>query len=220
MKDWKYGEEGRAFPVVPESVWRVGQHTLVCSDLMKSDLFARQLTAWPPSLLYCDPPWNQGNVNSFQTKAGLPHAAHSYLDLYTRVISFGRGVRSIPIFIEGGRRQAAKVQALLPGPYRQTWNITYYRRNPCLLHYSGQNSIAGPYFEGLDDDDTPEQAMRYFDRPSDQVVIDPCAGRGLTARVADRVGWISVTNELSPWRTSVALFRLAQQSGKTPARIA
>lgn len=227
-KDWTYGKAGNAFPVKPGETWAVGDHRFVCSNLMESDLYLRQLSAWPPDMLYCDPPWNQGNVNSFHTKAGIPHAEHSYLDLYRKIISIGSG---IPTFIEGGLREEEQVGDLMKSSplalFYARWEITYYRTQPCVLHYVGPR-LPLPDLHGIDDDYTPEQAMKAVGTvigarwSSDRlpVVADPCAGRGLTARTADKLGWISVTNELSQWRMSAAMYALARQSGKTPQRIA
>jgi hypothetical protein len=50
-------------------------------------------------------------------------------------------------------------------------------------------------------------------------VVDPCAGRGLTARAAYLAGWESDNNELNPLRVSAALARMERLTGERPVRI-
>lgn len=201
--------------------WQGQTHTFVCSDLMDSDLFDSTVRALAvrPTLLYSDPPWNQGNVNSFRTKAQLGKADHTIWELYARVLGVAT-THKVPAFVEGGNREAARVQDLLPGTVRQQWGITYYRKHPCTLHYSGSRplppTLARRLAQTPDDDDTPVIVMEEL---PPGLVLDPCAGRGLTARTAAARGWSSCTNELSPWRMSVAMYRLAEITGVQARRI-
>lgn len=215
MTAWDYGEEGRRYPVAPNSLWQAGEHLFVVGSVLELGEAAKALavSAGGPTLVYCDPPWNQGNVNSFQTKAGLPHAEHTWLDLYAAVVALAG---ETPVWLEGGRRQADQVQQLLPGPERAIFEITYYRRSPCVLHYSGPTAPpCDP--RGMDDEDTPDFVLAAY--PAG-LVFDPCAGRGLTSRAAEAAGWRSVNVELNPNRVSAALSRLAEATGLEPELVA
>jgi len=206
VSKWDYGDEGRRFPVIPGDVWTVdGDHWFGCGDVLDFHLPTEQ----PYTLVYTDPPWQQGNVNAFRTKAGLPKATHSWLDLYRRIVEVAGG---LPCWIEGGVRQGEQVQAILPGPARAAFPITYYRKHQCLLHYTGpEPPRCDP--SGVDDEHTPAYVLRNYPIG---VVLDLCAGRGLTARAAYKLGWQSFNVELHPQRVSAALARLAKMSWQEP----
>lgn len=221
--DWTYGKEGNAYPVKPGQVWKTGEHVFVCSDLLASKQLVSVIDQLEitPTLIYTDPPWNQSNVSSFRTKAGLSRTEDSYLDLYKMIGLLAQRYR-VPVFAEGGTRQVKAVQSVLPGAHRATAPITYYRKHPAVLHYAGDEPISS-YLQGRlnskDDDHTPGIVLGLTHQGHFGVVLDPCAGRGLTARTAEKTGWTSITNELSPWRMSVAMHRLHKASGLTPERV-
>jgi hypothetical protein len=202
---WDYGDEGRRFPVEPRDVWTVGAHWFACGDILDLD----PILDSPVTLVYTDPPWQQGNVNSFRTKAGLPKAEHSWLDLYRRIVELAGDA---PCWIEGGVRQAEQVQVVLPGPSTAMFEITYYRKHPCVLHYSGP--VPPPVDPtGVDDEHTPAHVLAAYE-PG--LVLDLCAGRGLTARAAYKQGWDSFNVELGPHRVSAALARLSKATLTQP----
>jgi hypothetical protein len=208
---WTYGADGAAFSVDRGEHWVCGPHHYYCRSALEpgSETLAR------PDLVYSDPPWNQGNLNVFHTKAGLDKAGHSWLDLYLRILELARGC---PCFLEGGTKQVPAVEAAITpaGPSYRCWPITYYRREPCVLHYVGPPLPPGFDPQGLDDDFTPAYAM---ERMPGGVVLDPCAGMGLTSRSAERVGRPSVSFELNSNRMSVALSRMARLIQTEPQRV-
>lgn len=220
MKDWKYGEDGRRFPVQRDEVWQVGDHLLACADLMSQSghAVARDLVARVrPTLVYTDPPWGQGNLNTFRTKAALQHAEHTYLDLYERIATLV--APATPLWMETGRREESKVVDLLAKhrPVTASYAVTYYKRNPSRLIYAGQTKPpAAIHVAGLDDDDTPGEVMAGYPRG---VVLDPCMGRGLIATVAHKKGWRAIGTELSPWRLSVTLSKMARLLNEQPRRV-
>ena len=198
----------------PDDCWASGPHTYICS----SAFACRRLGG--ATLVYSDPPWSQGNLASFRTKAGLGRADHTWLDLYGRIVELAE-LR--PCFIEGGLAQSATVQAMLAqaiagqaGYETRCWPITYYRRHPAVLHYAGP-AIGELDPAGLDDDDTPGYVLSRF--PAGEVA-DPCAGRGLTSRAAHKAGWSSVSVELHPQRMSAAMARMRRLAGYEPKLIA
>jgi hypothetical protein len=207
---WEYGAEGAAYPVQPGEQWQVGDHLFICGSLFEVGLPQK------PYLVYADPPWNQGNLSSFHTKAGLPRPAHTWLDVYRRIIELAAGA---PCFIEGGRAQAEQVADICLGePCYAAWPITYYRKHPAVLHYCGPNLDPMMDLAGLDDDDTPKMVFASY--PAGEAdVLDPCSGRGVTSRAAQAAGWPSVNIELHPRRISAALARLTAITGDQPRRL-
>ena len=96
------------------------------------------------------------------------------------------------------------------GTVGMTWPITYYRTKPCVV--IAADFRANPVFDypnltGLDDDFTPGKVMEKY-RPN--LILDTCAGRGLTARTAESLGIGSLTHELSPYRMAEAIKSLVK----------
>ena len=221
---WKYeGAGGRSYPVEPGQVWevlsqgRTRSHIYACLDFMSDEGTVRVeelLRQYPPTLLYCDPPWGQGLVNGFRTKAGLDKADYRWEDLYRRVIGYVG--REVPIWLESGRREREQVLEILKGYDNVTvFPATYYKRNPSLIYYAGE---VPPVVDvsGMDDGDTPGVVMS---RMPHGRVFDPCAGLGGTAVHAARQGWSSLSIEMSPFRQSAGLFQLSGELGTVPTLI-
>lgn len=226
---WTYGEEGTAFPVETGQIWQVGRHTFVCSDLKEHDTLRSHLEqpdTPSPTLLYCDPPWGQNLLNGFRTKAGLEHADYRWEELYADITAYGAEL-NLPVWLEAskpdsrdGRRVPGTMRAA--GEHQFAWWITYNQKKlPCGLYYTGPTPhpmILSNLLSGLSDKVTPGEVMAHTARGG--TVLDPCAGRGVTSRCAENVGWSSINNELNPYRMSAALERMRKLTGETPERIA
>lgn len=225
MADWTYGDEGKAFPVKEGEIWKAGQHLFACSDVMESSLFGDLLMAAAtprPTLLYCDPPWGQSLLNSFRSKAGFDKATYRWEQLYRVIADLGHH-SNIPVWIEGSKptsRDGLKIPGAIAShsmawPVSMSWEITYYRKNLSGLYYAGTRPVPFSLINlltGMDDDFTPGTVMSAYGPTG--VVIDPCAGRGVTSRQAQKAGWGSVNNELNPFRVSAALARIAPLVGE------
>ena len=206
---WSYGEEGAAYPVRRGEVWRCGHHVFMCGTLL-------DLTSVNADVIYCDPPWNNAIVSTFRRNAEYGgEAGMTWQDIYRGIIRLAAGR---PLFIEGGQKQAAEVQAMMsePGGFvTRQWPITYARATrPCVLHYMGP-PVAVAYGDpsGLDDADTPAWVMGRFPRG---LIADLTAGRGITSRCAEACGWHSFNVELDPRRVSAAMVRMRRITGDEP----
>ena len=216
MPRWDYGPEGDRFPVADGQWWECGHHLYRCGDIHGLAVAER------PDVIYVDPPWNTGNVRSFYTKAGLPHPEWEWTELYRVIIALAEGF-GCALWVEGGVRQRDEFMAMLPGPHTASWPITYYRKHPAVLAYSGPIPPPVPDLSGSDDEHTPKIVLSAYVKAAGGevgLVLDPCAGRGLTSRAAEQNGWRSVSNELNPTRVSVALARMEKMIGQVPERIA
>lgn len=227
MGKWTYGEEGEAFPVQEGEVWRCGNHEFVCSDLMLSDRFdtwvdevSYLVFKGPPTLLYCDPPWGTTLLNGFRTKAGKGKATHTWEDLYRRIASIGHA-RGLPVWVEGSvieSKDGAKIPGTIAGAkYSGYAQVTYYKKHESGLYYNGPIELPMAAFTGQDSDNLPRLVMTQYD--SLGVVLDPCAGRGMTSRNAEYHGWASINNELNPHRVSAALARMSKITESEPQRV-
>jgi hypothetical protein len=131
-------------------------------------------------------------------------------------------------YVETGQNDERGLSTLimgLGGTVTGRWGIMYYGRNPAVLlaaDFRPSPNEVHPDLNGLDDEDTPAAVFAFHLangslRPGD-VVVDPCAGRGLTAASAQRYGLRSLNNELHPNRVSSALAKLVALSNLQPER--
>lgn len=220
--DWTYGEGGAAFDVSVGDVWKQGEHVFACSDLMDSDVFEKLLISYPPDLVYCDPPWGQGLANSFRTKAGLGRATYDWKDIYRTVAAMGHRYGA-PVWVEGSeitREFGAVVPSLIGNAEGSTergyWTLSYMGGNPAGLFYAAAEKppvltkiSAG--FKGV------SEVLSHY--PDTHRVMDACSGLGGIAIEAAKLGMPTVNNELSPWRMSVAMFRMRELTGVEPVKL-
>jgi hypothetical protein len=204
---WRYGDSWERYPIDKGEVWT---HAESGSKVAVHDIrdplpaFMRGV-----DLVYVDPPWSQGNANSFVTKAGLSSYVdgfEGFLDtLFARIAEIGPGV----CYVEMGAQHAWDALARIGErfPARQMWPITYYRKHPCYLIRGGSHPT-GIDFTGLDDERTPTAAI-LADTP--RSVADLCTGRGLTLLAAHAAGCRFAGTDLNRRRLAVAIDRAAKQ---------
>lgn len=224
MAVWEYSGAHKKYPVKAGDTWKLGQHTFLCGDLEGDSPLWEKLSTMTPDLVYVDPPWNNGNARSFRTKAGVDGEQGRTVDFVSllKIVLRPSVAFNALTFIEAGKREQNIVKGIiedLGGVVGATWEILYYKRSPCILiaadfRLNPQNDY--PNFTGLDDEDTPDLAIQHY-KPS--LVLDPCAGRGGTARAAELAGVASLTHELSPYRMAEALQSVVAISGETPVKL-
>lgn len=195
-QDWKYGDYWERAPIEDGEVWR-DQHGnyFAVGDLCVTPVERILAMAGRPKLVYMDPPWNQSNISSFYTKAGVDQDGRRFpfTDFLARVMRVVREL-AVPAYVETGLGSRVMfLECAHAAGLRETheWQITYYRKNPCLLFrlvrqedVALRGTIPNPSaFDGVDDDHTPGIAMQQETEPGD-LVADFCFGRGLTARTA------------------------------------
>lgn len=206
VKEWTYGKEGNAYPVRPGQTWTCGSHTYVCADWMAEPVIIPVTVG----LVYCDPPWNDSNIGSFYTKARRTRPDVPFTDYIWRLIKL---IGPREGFLETGKQNLELVVNSLTGQrlnVYDVWPITYYRTKPCyLLHFGPLPMPPGPVpdLTGVDDENTPFLAIQAR-CPKGGIVLDLCAGRGLTSRAAQQAGRASYNVEMHPNRMSAALFRM------------
>jgi hypothetical protein len=221
MTTWTYEASGGLnYPVERGDIWQVGEHVYACLDFMSTDGHQRVqelLAVYPPTLLYADPPWNQGNVNAFRTKAGLARADYHWVGLYRRVVDYVPA--HLPVWLESGQRERPRV---LSDVLHRHHNVTVYdvtynfsKPLPSLVYYAGPDPSPVDV-TGMEDLKIPGKVLTAY--PVGRV-FDPCAGLGGTAKWAARLGWASLNIELSPHRVSAGLSAIAAILHAQPERI-
>jgi hypothetical protein len=200
-----YGPAGEKYLVRPESWYAIRgkrSHLFWCGYLTDVDPMVNAA----PDLTYVDPPW--GTVISAFTD-------NTWLDVYkhTKALA-GNG----PCFCESSVSTADTVAAAIAGDFTsRRWDITFHQQHPAVLHYSGPKLPDDFDPTDYDDVEIPDLIMRTLEGGG--TVLDPYAGRGLTACAAERNGWASINMELNPKRVSVALARLSSMTGSEPYEV-
>jgi hypothetical protein len=206
--DWSYGDSWERFPIEPGQIWRerAGSKVAVL-DLLTSipDFMERA------DLIYCDPPWNTGNVNSFYTKAGIKER-HTFAEFVDALFEAVAIIYPRACYIETGKQNHENLLLEMGAIYSavQSWQITYYKKNPSYLIRGGHEEQ--PFdFSGQDDMQTPFLAMEH---ESFSCVADLCMGRGLTGITAYKLGKRFVGTELNKRRLAVLLDKTTQMGAR------
>lgn len=205
MADWTYGDSWERHPIAPGEIWSDGKGSAVSVHDLRAGAPAFMIGV---ELIYTDPPWTQGNVNSFVTKAGLDSRVSSFAEFMDPLFAAVAEIRPQVCFLEVGQKHMEDFRVRLGSlfPSVQVWPITYYRKNSCYLLRGGMSQSAKDY-TGMDDERTPAEAIS-AERPAS--VGDICMGRGLTMLSAHRAGARFVGAELNQRRLAVAIDRAAK----------
>lgn len=206
---WLYGDSWERYPIEPGEVWglpdgsRVAVHNLF--DPMPEWLRA--------DLLFVDPPWNLGNLNSFYTKAGRSDYCQDFSDfasvLFRRIAEIG----PLTAYIEIGNQAVNEWAERLAQqyPYVQRWPVVYYRKYPTNLLRGSLTGPASYDYTGVDE----ARCIQLLAEMEDyQTIADPCMGRGLVGLAAYHAGRRFVGTELNKRRLAVLLDKLGKQGAQ------
>lgn len=202
--DFLYGDAWEQFPIQPGEVWGLDNGSRVAVHDIFEPLpeFMRQA-----DLLFVDPPWNQGNLTAFYTKA--KRTDYQRFEAFTEVL-FERlaAVKAQTCYIEIGNQFVAAWSERLAQfyPVSQRWPVVYYRKHPTNIIRGGQAAIAAD-FTGVDEARAITQVAQIEDY---QIMGDLCMGQGLVGLAAHAAGKPFVGTELNPRRLAVLLQKLAR----------
>lgn len=209
--NWTYGDAWEQYPIEPGEVWGVPANgSMVTVHNIFDPLPAFMLQA---DLVFVDPPWNKGNINSFYTKAGRTDYIANFED-FEKV--FFRRVRDIyppTCYVEIGFQAVDKWQTMLTEIYPtvQRWSVTYYKKNPCYILRGSRVGAIDRDFTGKDEADviaTVGQIEPY------KILGDFCMGRGLVGMAAYSAGKPFVGTELNKRRLACLLQKIEKAGGK------
>lgn len=178
---WTYGNSWEKYPIKENEVWKYNNSYISVYDIRNTiPSFIENV-----DLIYCDPPWNQGNANSFITKAYKNTYINSFSEFY---IPFFKKIKSINakiIFLEIGKQNIDlfKIELYKLYKYIQIWQITYYKKYPCFL-ICGCNDIHNYNYTGIDDSILPNIVINNIKNCN--IVLDLCTGKGLTGIAAHK----------------------------------
>lgn len=206
---YKYGDSWEKYPIKEGEAWAdANTRSMVSVYDITSGLPSYMTRA---DMIYCDPPWNLGNVNSFYTKAGRTDYKDNFKEFYNSLFSQISRISPTVCYLEIGKQNLSVFRSELKSIFSivQEWPITYYKKNPCYLLRGGP-SLQTFDFAGMDEADTPFEAVK--NEPVG-IVADLCTGQGLTAVAAYRNERGFVGTELNPRRLAVAIDRVNKLGG-------
>lgn len=211
MTKWEYGESIKYFPISEGQIWghnRSGSKVTVHDLRNPLPSFIKNV-----DMIYSDPPWNQGNVNSFVTKAGLTSYITDFDAFLDVIFNHITNIRPKVCYIEMGFQYVGDIERRLHKlyPVIQKWEICYGSKNTLSYLVRGGPVKADIDFTGYNDKDTPFIAVKY---ENPDTIYDLCTGRGTTMAAAHQYNKRFYGTELHPNRLAVGLERAYRSYGK------
>ena len=161
-------------------------------------------------LVFVDPPWNRGNLNSFYTKAGRTDHRDSFEEFYMRLLACIDEIGPRTCYIEMGKEYLGEFLLEMKRRFKAVtfFNSTYYHGKDKLCYViRGASKRRKMPLDGMDEEDIIAWicANEGFD-----CIGDLCMGRGLVGWYAHANGRQFVGTELNHKRLSVLVERLEQ----------
>lgn len=165
-------------------------------------------------LIFVDPPWNLGNINSFYTKADRTDYLDSFKMFYQRLFRCIREIKPAMCYVEVGKEYLSEFIQEMKQVYKQVtfYNSTYYHKKDNLCYIiRGSSKRKKLPLDYMDEEDI----IAWICENEDYTCIgDLCMGRGLVGLNAHKNGRRFVGTELNHKRLSVLVEKLTQ-SGST-----
>ncbi len=192
-------------------VFSAGPHRFLCGDIEKDDVCKLLNIPKKIYMVYSDPPWNCGNARMWRTQSKIDGDTGRKVEWNNFVNKFCiTANQSQPdhIFVEMGVKQSSNFisSAMSIGfpQFKREWTVFYNYTHPNkLLYFSDIDRFTGNP-EGLKNEPMTEHVFEHISKQG-EIVFDPCAGLGMTTRMAHKFGMIFYGNELNPLRLKKTL---------------
>ncbi len=205
MTKWKYGDSWERYPIELGESWGLPDGSRVAVHNIYNPL----PTWMRADLLFVDPPWNLGNLNSFYTKAERVDYREDFDEfadiLFERITDIG----PVTAYIEIGNQAINDWQERLAilFPHVQHWPVLYYRKHPTNLLRGSHLAPTPLDFTGIDE---ARCISILAEQENYTTIADPCMGQGLVGLAAYKSGHQFVGTELNKRRLAVLLDKLAK----------
>lgn len=206
-------------------VQAVGAHRLVCGDITEPTMLATLMGDERADVIYSDPPWGPGNQQYWHTmnrRGSAPRTSWGdFLAAFCRACATYR-TPTAPVFIEMGLRWVEDLDVAMAGvglPHVRRWTITYGPKSKPLPNTL---TLYGPQDVPIDLPDPPHgepvtrAVLGAAVRP-DAVVLDPCTGLGMTARITHALGGRFRGSEMNPARLARTAMWLQKEVARAVA---
>lgn len=165
-------------------------------------------------LIFVDPPWNKGNLNTFYTKAEKVERLDSFGIFYKRLFECIKEIAPRTCYIEIGKEYLADFIMEMKDIFKYVtfYNSTYYHKKDRLCYVvRGSNRYKKPKLDNMDEEDIIEWICKNEDY---NCIGDLCMGMGLVGLNAYKNGKKFVGTELNHKRLSVLIERINKEESK------
>jgi hypothetical protein len=165
-------------------------------------------------LIFVDPPWNLGNLNTFYTKADRSDYQKSFERFYKRLFECIFIINPQTCYIEVGKEYLAEFIGEMKQLYRSVtfYNSTYYHKRDNLCYVvRGANKRRKLPLDYMDEEDIIKWICKNEDY---ECIGDLCMGTGLVGYYAYQNGKKFVGTELNHKRLSVLIERIVNVGGE------
>ncbi len=209
--NWDYGDAYKRYPI-PKEGWVFGDGSVIKTHNIFEPLPDFMKLA---EVVFVDPPWNLGNLNSFYTKASLEERQNSFERFYVRLFSCVSEINPHTFFVVVGKQYLAEFILKTKELYKYVtfYNSSYYHnaKNICYIVHGTKKRTKKLPLEYLDEED----AIRWVcENVSFEWIGDLCMGRGSVGYYAWKAGKKFVGTELNHKRLSVLVERIKNAGAK------
>lgn len=210
VSKWNYGDAYIRHPIESGNIVVFEDGSTVAPHNIFDPLPAFMQSA---DLIFVDPPWNKGNLNTFYTKAGRTDYQESFEVFYKRLFSCIADIHAKTCYIEVGKEYLCTFmeQAKRLYKYVTFYNSTYYHQkdNLCYVIHAG-NKRRNHHLDGMDEEDIIAWICEHEDYTC---VGDLCMGLGLVGINAYANQKQFVGTELNPKRLAVMVEKIVAKGG-------
>jgi len=205
---WNYGDAYLRHPINEGQIAVFHNDSIVKVHNIFDPLPGFMLAA---DLIFVDPPWNLGNLNSFYTKAGRSDYQDNFTVFCRRLFECIKEISPTTCYAEVGKEYLSEFIQEMKKLYRYVtfYNSTYYhKKNNICYVIRGSSKRRKLLLDYMDEEDIIAwvcENERYT------CIGDLCMGRGLVGLNAYKNGKKFVGTELNPKRLSVLLEKLAKK---------
>lgn len=159
--------------------------------------------------IFCDPPCDKANINSFYAKADLTEKKESYLPFLLRFFKVVDEIMPEHLFVEVFKSNKEMFLAEIESRYKfvRMYDSMYYRnpKNKCWIIQASNTFDEDLGFDKLDEAKIIELLT---EKDFYKCIGDPCMGKGLVGFYANKNNKPFVGTELNKKRLAVLLERI------------
>jgi len=207
MTKWEYGGAYKKYPLDDEEPYIFDDGSIVQVHDIFNPLPEFMKKA---DLVFVDPPWNQGNMTSFYTKADKVNT-FKYEPFYKRIFECIQEISPKMAFVEVGKEYLPDFIIEMRKIYKYVtfYNSSYYHRdiNRCYIVQGSDKRLN----LRLDDMDEEDIIAWITENVEYDCIADLCMGRGLVGLYSYKNNKRFVGTELNHKRLSVLIERIEDE---------
>lgn len=209
MSEWNYGDAYKRYPIDGRIEFEGGSILKVHDIFDPLPEFMKKA-----DLIFSDPPWNLGNLNTFYTKAERQDKQKSFERFYKRLFECIAEINPKTCYVEVGKEYLAEFILEMKRLYPAVtfYNSNYYHdKNKVCYVIRGSNKRKKLPLDYMDEENIIEWICANEDY---NCIGDLCMGCGLVALNAHINNKRFVGTEINHKRLSVTVERIIKQGGK------